>query len=212
VSFDPLGVVFFAVALVPAMLLHELAHGWLALRLGDPTPRLMGRMSLDLRKHADPFGTIIVPGLLLLPVLFGRGSLAFGYLKPMPIRRENLRKPDQHTTWISLAGIAANIVLAALGALLYRLVGVPAGGAVERFLGIWVYTNVFLGVFHIVPVPPLDGSRILARFLSGRARQVYESWDPYGALFILFILFLIPAPVLSIVDAVAGGLLSLFVG
>jgi Zn-dependent protease len=212
VSFDPLGVVFFAVALVPAMLLHELAHGWLALRLGDPTPRLMGRMSLDLRKHADPFGTIIVPGLLLLPVLFGRGSLAFGYLKPMPIRRENLRKPDQHPTWISLAGIAANIVLAALGALLYRLVGVPAGGAVERFLGIWVYTNVFLGVFHIVPVPPLDGSRILARFLSGRARQVYESWDPYGALFILFILFLIPAPVLSIVDAVAGGLLSLFVG
>jgi Zn-dependent protease len=212
VSFDPLGVLFFAVALVPAMLLHELAHGWLALRLGDPTPRLMGRMSFDLRRHVDPFGTIIVPALLLLPVLFGRGGLAFGYLKPIPIRRENLRNPDQHMTWIALAGITANIALAALGALLYRLVGVPAGGAVERFLGIWVYTNVFLGVFHIVPVPPLDGSRILARFLSGRARQVYESWDPYGALFILFILFLIPAPVLSIVDAVAGGLLSLFVG
>lgn len=211
-SFDPLGVLFFAVALVPAMLLHELAHGWLALRLGDPTPRLMGRMSFDLRRHVDPFGTIIVPALLLLPVLFGRGGLAFGYLKPIPIRRENLRNPDQHMTWIALVGIAANIVLAALGALLYRLVGVPAGGAVERFLGIWVYTNVFLGVFHIVPVPPLDGSRILARFLSGRARQVYESWDPYGALFILFVLFLIPAPVLSIVDAVAGGLLSLFVG
>jgi Zn-dependent protease len=169
-------------------------------------------MSFDLRRHVDPFGTIIVPALLLLPVLFGRGGLAFGYLKPIPIRRENLRNPDQHMTWIALAGITANIALAALGALLYRLVGVPAGGAVERFLGIWVYTNVFLGVFHIVPVPPLDGSRILARFLSGRARQVYESWDPYGALFILFILFLIPAPVLSIVDAVAGGLLSLFVG
>jgi Zn-dependent protease len=211
-SFDPLGLLFFAVALVPAMLLHELAHARVAVRLGDPTPRLMGRLTLDLRKHVDPFGTIVVPALLLLPVLFGRGGLAFGYLKPIPIRRENLPKPDQHMTWIALAGIGTNIVLAAVGALLYRLVGLPAGGPVERFLGIWVYTNVFLGVFHIVPVPPLDGSRILARFLSGRAREVYESWDPYGALFILFLLFLIPAPILAIVDAVAGGLLSLFVG
>jgi Zn-dependent protease len=212
VTFDPLGVVFFVVSLVPAMLFHELAHGWMAVRLGDPTPRFMGRQSLDLRRHVDPFGTIVVPVLLLLPVLFGRGGLAFGYLKPIPIRRENLRDPDRQMTWIALAGIAASILLAALGALLYRLVGVPVGGPVQRFLTIWVYTNVFLGVLHIVPVPPLDGSRILARFLTGRAREVYESWDPYGALFILFLLFLVPAPILGVVDAVASGLLAMFVG
>jgi Zn-dependent protease len=212
VTIAPLDVVFFAAALIPGMFFHELAHGWLAVRLGDPTPRFMGRLSLDVRNHVDPFGTIVVPVLLLLPVLFGRGGLAFGYLKPMPIRRENLRRPDRDMTWIALAGIAANIVLAALGAILLQLFGVAAGGMVERFLVIWVFTNVFLGVFHIVPVPPLDGSRILARFLSGRAREVYESWDPYGALFVLVLLFLIPAPILSIVDAVADGLISLFVG
>lgn len=211
-TFDPLDVAFFVVSLVPAMLVHELGHGWLAIRLGDPTPRFMGRMTLDLRKHVDPFGTIVVPALLLLPVLFGRSGLAFGYLKPMPIRREHLRNPDRDMVLIALAGIGANLVLAAVGALVLRLIGVSIGGFVSRFLVIWVYTNVFLGVFHIVPVPPLDGSRILARFLSGRAREVYESWDQYGALFILFLLFLIPAPILGIVDAVAGGLIALFVG
>lgn len=211
-DFDPLDVLFFVVALVPAMVLHELAHARLAVRLGDPTPRLMGRLSLDVRKNVDPFGTVIVPLLLLLPVLFGRAGFAFGYLKPVPISRENLPKPDQHMTWIALAGIATNVLLAALGAFLYRLIGIPVGGPLQRFLEIWVFTNVFMGVLHLVPVPPLDGSRILAGFLSGRAREVYESWTPYGALFILFLLFLIPAPVLGIVGAVVDGLLSLFVG
>jgi Zn-dependent protease len=211
VTFGPLDALFFVIALVPAMLLHELAHGWLAVRFGDPTPRFMGRLSLDARKHVDPFGTIIVPILLLLPVVFGRPGFAFGYLKPMPIRRENLRNPDRDMTWIALAGIGTNVALAAIGALLYRVAGISIGGAVERFLFVWVFTNVFMGIAHIVPVPPLDGSRILARFLSGRAREVYESWDPYGALFVLFLLFLIPSPILGIVNAVVEGLLALFV-
>jgi Zn-dependent protease len=212
VTFGPLDALFFVVALVPAMVLHELAHGWLAVRLGDQTPRFMGRLSLNVRKHVDPFGTFVVPILLLLPVLFGRPGFAFGYLKPMPIRRENLPNPDRDMTWIALAGIAANVLLAALGALLYRVIGVPVGGVLQRFLFIWVFTNAFMGIVHVVPVPPLDGSRILARFLSGRAREVYESWDPYGALFVLFLLFLIPSPILGIVNAVVEGLLSLFVG
>jgi Zn-dependent protease len=212
VTFGPLDALFFVVALVPAMVLHELAHGWLAVRLGDQTPRFMDRLSPNVRKHVDPFGTFVVPILLLLPVLFGRPGFAFGYLKPMPIRRENLRNPDRDMTWIALAGIATNVVLAALGALLFRVIGVPVGGVLQRFLFIWVFTNAFMGIVHVVPVPPLDGSRILARFLSGRAREVYESWDPYGALFILFLLFLIPSPILGIVNAVVEGLLSLFVG
>lgn len=208
----PLDALFFVVALIPAMAFHELAHGWLAVRLGDPTPRLMGRLSLDLRKHVDPFGTFVVPVLLLLPVLFGRPGFAFGYLKPMPIRRDRLRNPDQQTTWIAMAGIVTNVTLAAVGAMLFRVLGVTVGGSVQRFLYIWVFTNTFMGIVHLVPVPPLDGSRILARFLSGRAREVYESWDPYGALFILFLLFLIPSPILAIVDAVVRGVLSVIVG
>jgi Zn-dependent protease len=207
----PLDALFFVIALVPAMVLHEVSHGWVAVRLGDPTPRLMGRLSLDPRKHVDPFGTFVVPVLLLLPVLFGRPGFAFGYLKPMPVRRDQLPSPDQQTTWIALAGIVTNVVLAAAGAVLFRVAGNTAGGPVQRFLYIWVFTNTFMGIVHLVPVPPLDGSRILARFLSGRAREVYESWDPYGALFILFLLFLIPSPILAIVDAVVRGVLSLFV-
>ena len=132
-----LDALFFVVALIPAMAFHELAHGWVAVRLGDPTPRLMGRLSLDLRKHVDPFGTFVVPVLLLLPVLFGRPGFAFGYLKPMPIRRDQLTNPDQQTTWVALAGIVTNVVLAAVGAVLFRVLGVPVGGSVQRFLFIW---------------------------------------------------------------------------
>jgi Zn-dependent protease len=207
VRFEPLTVVFFVVALVPGMLLHELAHGWLAVRMGDYTPRFAGRLTLDLSKHVDAFGTVVVPVLLLLPVLFGRGSLAFGYMKPMPLNPQNLRDPDRQMTLIALAGIATNLVLAVVGAAALRLVDVSTTGG--RFVYIWVFTNVLLAAFHIIPVPPLDASKILARFLPSRARSVYESWEPYGALFVLAILFLLPTPILGIVQAVADGLVSL---
>lgn len=209
-DFGPLTALYFVISVVPAMLLHELAHGWVAERRGDLTPRRMGRMTLQPRPHVDVFGSIIVPALLLLPVLFGRAGLAFGYSKPMPIEPGNLRDPDRDMTWIALAGIAANLLLAAVGGVAYRLVG-PAG-ALGDFLFIWVFTNALMAVFHLIPLPPFDASRILARFLPPRARSVYESWQPYGALFVLVIVFVIPAPILGIVYSVVGGLLDLLVG
>jgi Zn-dependent protease len=209
-TFEPLTVVFFVIALVPGMLLHELAHGWVAVRMGDHTPRFAGRLTLNPRPHVDPFGTVIVPGLLLLPVLFGRGGLAFGYMKPMPLNPQNLRNPDAQMTVIALAGMATNLVLAVIGAAAVRLTG--TAGLLGEFLAVWVFTNVLLTAFHVIPVPPLDASKILARFLPPRARSVYESWEPYGALFVLVILFLIPSPILGIVDAIAGGLVNLLTG
>jgi Zn-dependent protease len=206
-SFDPLTVVFFVISLVPGMLLHELAHGWVAVRMGDYTPRFAGRLTLDLSKHVDAFGTVIVPALLLLPVLFGRGGLPFGYMKPMPLNPQNLRNPDSQMTIIALAGMGANLALAVVGAAALRLVGFA--GLLGEFLTIWVFTNVLLTAFHVIPVPPLDASKILARFLPSRARTVYESWEPYGALFVLAILFLLPTPILGIVNAIADGLVSL---
>src|ERR671919_120825 len=194
-DFGPLTALFFVVSVIPAMLLHELAHGWLAVRRGDPTPRRMGRMTSQPRPHIDVFGSIIVPALLLLPVLFGRPGLAFGYAKPMPIEPSNLRDPDRDMTWIALAGIATNVVLAAIGAVAYRLVG--PGGALGGFLFVWVFTNALMAVFHLIPLPPFDASRILARFLPPRARSVYQSWEPYGALFVLVIVFVLPAPILD---------------
>jgi Zn-dependent protease len=209
-TFEPLTVLFFVIALVPGMLLHELAHGWVAVRMGDHTPRFAGRLTLNPRPHIDAFGTVIVPGLLLLPVLFGRGGLAFGYMKPMPLNPQNLRNPDAQMTVIALAGMATNLVLAVIGALALRLTGTV--GLLGQFLSIWVFTNVLLTAFHIIPVPPLDASKILARFLPSRARQVYESMEPYGALFVLVILFLLPSPILGIVEAIAGGLVRLLTG
>src|SRR5688572_20169768 len=149
-DFDPLTVLFFIVTLVPAIVLHELAHGVVADRMGDQTPRLMGRLTLNPVKHADPFGTLILPGLLLLPYLFGRGGPVFGYAKPMPVNTSNLRSPDRQMMIIALAGPVTNILLATAGALLLRLVGFGAG-ILTDFLGIWITLNVILAVFNIMP-------------------------------------------------------------
>ena len=218
-GFDPLTVVYFVIALVPALVVHELAHGWMTIRLGDHTPRRMGRMTLDPRRHIDPFGTIVVPGLLLLPILFGQGGAPFGYAKPMPVERSYLRRPDRDQIWIALMGPVANLLLAAPAAIAYRFVGAPvealavaAGGPLADLLFIWVFTNVLIGVFNIMPVPPLDGARVVAVFLPPRARSLFESWEPYGGIFVLVIFFILPAPLIRFVYAIAQGLISLLVG
>ncbi|MDQ3991226.1 MAG: site-2 protease family protein [Actinomycetota bacterium] len=208
-TFDPVTVALIVVALLPAIVLHEVMHGVVADRLGDTTPRLMGRLTLNPVRHIDPFGTVILPGLLLLPALFGRGGgLVFGYAKPMPVNPANLRDPDRHMMWIAVAGPATNLALAVAGGLAARAVGLGQG-IVSQFLQLFVLVNVILAVFNVIPIPPLDGSKVLARFLPERARQVYRSWEPYGALFILAIFFLFPAPLFRIVDPVVSGLLQL---
>jgi Zn-dependent protease len=210
-DFDPLTVAFFLVTLVPAVVLHELAHGLVADRMGDPTPRLMGRLTLNPVKHADPFGSLILPGLLLLPYLFGRGgNVVFGYAKPMPVNIQYLPRPDRQMMLIALVGPLTNLLLAALGALAFRFVG-SGGGALAEFLSIWITLNVILTVFNLMPIPPLDGSKVLARFLPPRAREVYRSLEPYGALFMLVIFFLFPQAIFAIVGPVVDGLLSLLV-
>lgn len=209
VIFDPVTALFMAIAYVPAFLLHELAHGWLAVRFGDPSPRFRGRLTLRPRPHVEAFGTVVVPALLLLPVLFGRGGIVFGYARPMPINRASLPRPDRDMTLIALGGIAVNLGLGVVGAVAFRFLGAGLAG---RFLYLWTITNIAMAVIHIVPVPPLDGSRILAPLLPPRARAVYESWEPYGALFILGLLFLLPVPILGFATAVAQGLNQLLLG
>ena len=210
-AFEPLAVIFFIVALVPAVVLHEVSHGWLAKRLGDPTPGRMGRLTLNPKPHLDRFGTLVLPGLLLLPVLFGYLRPVFAYAKPMPIDRSFFANPDRAQVWIALTGPVTNLVLAVAGAVPYRFIA-GGSGLLAEFLYIWVFTNVLLAVFHIIPFPPLDASKVLAVFLPPRARTVYESWEPYGALFVLVIVFLIPAPILDIVFSVMDGLLGLLLG
>jgi Zn-dependent protease len=209
---DVLTVVFFIVSLVPAIVLHEVSHGVVADRMGDPTARFAGRLTLNPIRHVDPFGTVVLPGLLLLPYLFGRGTNpVFGYAKPMPVNPANLRDPDRQMMWIALAGPGTNLALAILGALAFRLVG-SGGGYVQRFFVIFLLVNVLLAVFNVMPIPPLDGSKVLARFLPPRARHVYQSLEAYGALFMLLIFFLFPGAIFAIVDPIVEGLLTILVG
>lgn len=213
ITFAPLDTLYVVVTLVPAIILHELSHGIVADRIGDITPRLSGRLTLNPVRHVDPVGTVILPVLLLIPVLFGRAfPFSFGYAKPMPINRQNLPNPDRNIVWISLVGPLTNLFLAVAGAVILRVTGVATQGGLSRFLFIWVFINLFFAVFHIFPIPSLDGARILAVYLPPRARAVFENLEPYGPLFILLVLFLIPAPVIGLVNRAAEGLLTLLVG
>lgn len=212
-------VVYFIVALLPTIVLHELSHGIVADRMGDHTPRMAGRLTLNPIKHIDPFGTVILPGLLLLPRLFGQGGPVFGYAKPMPITPANLRDPDRQTMWIALVGPLTNLFLAVVGALALRLVGgfaafAPPGSVpnVADFFFVFVVVNVILAVFNILPIPPLDGSKVLARFLPGRAREIYRSADAYGALILLVIFFIFPQVIFGFINPIVTGLLDLLVG
>jgi Zn-dependent protease len=212
IGFDPLTVLWFVVSLVPAVVLHEVSHGVVADRMGDTTPRVMGRLSINPARHVDAFGTVVLPGLLLLPRLFGQPSLpVFAYAKPMPINPANLRNPDRQMVWIALAGPVTNLVLAVLGAVVFRFTGGAEGPAADLVI-IFILVNVILAAFNLIPIPPLDGSKVLARFLPPRAREFYVRMEPYGALFILLIFFLLPGPIFAIVDPVVRGLTTLLLG
>lgn len=207
-----LGVLYFVVTLIPAIVFHEVSHGVVADRLGDPTARAAGRLTLNPVKHIDPFGTVILPGLLLLPRLFGQTAApVFGYAKPVPINPRNLREPDRQMMWIAAVGPLTNLFLAVVGALALRLAGT---GSVElvRFLFTFILVNVILAVFNLLPLPPLDGSKVLARFLPARAREVYQSMEAYGVLILLVIFFIFPGAIFAFITPIVNGLLDLLVG
>jgi len=201
---------FLAVALVPSLTLHEFAHALVAERLGDHTPQRAGRLTLNPVPHVDPFGTLILPALLLLLVAVGRSFLpVFAYAKPTPYNPSNLKDPDKGTMWTALAGPAMNLILAVGAAVAFR---VAPEGDLRLFVAAALIVNVILCIFNLMPIPGLDGSKVLARFLPPRAREVYRGLDQYLVLFILVIFFLFSAPVVAIVDALGNGLCSLLVG
>jgi Zn-dependent protease len=153
----------------------------------------------------DPFGTILLPGILLLIVLFGGSPFVFAYAKPQPLNPWSLRRQDQHATIIALAGPAANVILAfAFGGLL-RTIG-SASGQLGVFLGDCLITSVTLAAMNLMPIPPLDMSRVVARFLPPRAREVMTNLEQYGALFMLVIFFIISGPIFTFVRIIGNGI------
>jgi Zn-dependent protease len=180
-----------AIPLVIAITFHEAAHGFVARFLGDDTAWTLGRVSLNPIKHIDPFGTILLPGLLLLV-----GSpFLFGYAKPVPINFQALRNPRSGMVLVAAAGPGMNIVLAILAALGFHLVGyLPATTAqwVAENLKNALIINVVLAVFNMFPIPPLDGGRIAVGLLPNALASPLARLEPYGMVILICLLFVLP--------------------
>lgn len=204
-----------SIMLVPALLavtLHEVAHGYIAERFGDPTARLLGRLTLNPLKHLDPIGTLAL-------LFFG-----FGWARPVPINYQNLRRPKQDMIWVALAGPVTNFSLAILSALFLRALVAASGllpgenSTLLRMMepmalmaGFSIYINVILGVFNLVPIPPLDGGRVMTGLLPQRQADALAKLEPFGFVIIIFLVFftdlwrLVLAPVIHALVAFLSG-------
>ena len=182
---NPLQLVFYFLVIVPSAIIHEYAHGAMADRLGDPTARYAGRLTLNPKAHIDMWGTILMP--LILFFLSG-GNFLFAYAKPVPYNPYNLKNQKWGPALVAIAGPLANLLLAAAFALVVRLFPTAA---IATFAYIIVYANVMLLVFNLVPIPPLDGSKILYAILPDSARGIKIFLERYGfVLLMIFIFFL----------------------
>ncbi len=193
-------------ALILSIIIHEVAHGYMANWLGDPTARLAGRLTLNPVSHIDPLGSVILPGLLYLT---GAGIL-FGWAKPVPYNPYNLRNQRWGEALVAAAGPGVNLIIAFVFAMILRFgADIGASLAFMTISSYIVYINILLAFFNLIPVPPLDGSKILAGFLPAhlemRYRQLGERIEQYGLmanfLFIFIFVYLLWAPFQVLVKA-----------
>jgi len=200
-------IVVFAVV-VPSIILHELAHGVTALAFGDDTAQKAGRLTLNPLRHIDPLGTLVLPAMLALA-----GLGAFGYAKPVPINPARMRHPRNSSLIVSLAGPATNLAIAGLSIALLRVgrpagtaqmvslvvstSGVPALDMTDRVLYLMGFVNVTLAVFNALPIPPLDGSAVVARLLPRSALPTWYGFQRYAMLFLLLLVLLDPGQFLA---------------
>jgi Zn-dependent protease len=180
---EGLQIVAIIIGLALAIILHEVAHGWAALYLGDPTAKYAGRLSLNPLQHVDLFGTILLP---LLLIISGTGFV-FGWAKPVPVNYYNLRHGKYGPALVALAGPAANLVLLVMFGLLARFS--PANSALPVLFVTIAATNAILMLFNVIPVPPLDGSKILYLFLEKRP-EVIMWLERYGMYVLLAVIIL----------------------
>ena len=176
----------YIIPLLFAITLHEAAHGWIASKLGDHTARMMGRVTLDPTKHIDPIGTIAIP----LVLLFSSSGFIFGWAKPVPINFNALRNGKNGMIWVALAGPGANIVMAVCW-LFVMIIAINMNIAVLIEMGrIGILVNCVLAVFNLLPIPPLDGSRVISALLPNRLAYQYNQLEQYGLYILLGLMFL----------------------
>lgn len=200
-----MGLIFFFLIIIPSAIWHEFAHAWMADYLGDDTAKRMGRLTLNPLPHIDLFGTILMPVFLFL---ISGGSFLFAYAKPVPYNPYNLRNQKTGPALVGLAGPAANLLVAIVFGLLVRFL---PSGRFSELLSIIVYANVLLMVFNLIPIPPLDGSKILYAILPARWASVRIFLDRYGffiLLFFLFFAFSLIQPIILVIFKLIVGLPS----
>jgi Zn-dependent protease len=186
-------IAIWAIPLLFAISLHEVAHGWVASWFGDYTARLSGRLSLNPIKHIDPVGTIAAP---LLTMLVSNFNFVFGWAKPVPVDPRNMRNPRRNMAIVALAGPAANILMALAWGLIAKLgiwidtIGNDWFGIPLIYMGsAGIMINVVLAVLNLIPLPPLDGAKILTGILPGRSAYYFHLVEPYGFIILLLLMF-----------------------
>jgi len=177
-----------AIPILFAITVHEVAHGWLASQLGDSTAKLLGRVTLNPIKHIDPVGTVILPLILLLI-----GSFIFGWAKPVPVNWKNLRNPRRDMALVALAGPTANLLMVIIWAVLAKLLVIIADNTVITQLllamcSIGIIINIVLMVLNMFPVLPLDGGRVMAALLPISWARSYSRLEPYGFIILIVLL------------------------
>ncbi|MCP4653510.1 MAG: site-2 protease family protein [Candidatus Omnitrophica bacterium] len=171
--------ILFVTLLLISITFHEYAHGFIAAKLGDPTPEQSGRLTLNPLAHIDIFGTVILPVFL-----YKMGLPPFGYAKPVPINPYHFKNPRKDIMWVGLAGPSANFIIAVILSIFVRILYIPHLSEVL----IWaILINVVLAVFNLVPIPPLDGSKIIASFLPAKISHNYLRLQIYGFVFIIIL-------------------------
>lgn len=197
---DPAAFVMLSVLLLYSIIFHELAHGWVAYKMGDPTAKLLGRLTLNPIKHLDLIGTL----MLLI--------IGFGWAKPVPVNLDNIpiNKRRMGIILVSAAGITANIICAFIALLLLQLLSPGQEDIMYKILSLLAFINILLAAFNLIPIPPLDGSKILMGFAPESVNRVLYQIEPFGIFIVIGLLYLgVLNPVIELLQNIIVNFISL---